>query len=301
MRTIGIIGLGHVGRLLAHHLIATASVDKLVLIDQHDDLAVGVQADLDDASTALLSQPEIIIQDYAALQDSQVLVIAIDGGDDNLIKTGRSIMDIARRVKSSGFHGIVINLTDPNEAVAGFLQEQLALPSKQVIGIGTVLDTARMRRAVANVAQVSPAAVSGFVYGQHGHNKSFAWSTVHVNGQPIEETINGHKLDSSQLAIQADLDGWYTEKGLGYNADAVVSWTARIISAIQTDEQLALPIAIFQPQYSTYVGFPALIGRHGVGNFILCHLLPVEEMAVKTAADEIQQQLSYLRELEGQE
>ncbi len=42
MRTIGIIGLGHVGRLLANELVATAAVDKLVLIDQDDDLALAV-------------------------------------------------------------------------------------------------------------------------------------------------------------------------------------------------------------------------------------------------------------------
>ena len=49
MRKIGIIGLGHVGRLLAHDLVTTDKVDQLVLIDQDDDLAVGLKADLENA------------------------------------------------------------------------------------------------------------------------------------------------------------------------------------------------------------------------------------------------------------
>ena len=56
MRKIGIIGLGHVGRLLAHDLVTTDKVDQLVLIDQDDDLAVGLKADLENAQTALMTR-----------------------------------------------------------------------------------------------------------------------------------------------------------------------------------------------------------------------------------------------------
>ena len=135
MRTIGIIGLGHVGRLLANELVATAAVDKLVLIDQDDDLALAVQTDLLDALPAMRTQPQIIIQDYAALAAAQVLVVAV--GDSALTKddpmaeltvAGRAVMQIAPQVKGSGFHGLVVNLTDPNEAVTAFLQQQLQLP-----------------------------------------------------------------------------------------------------------------------------------------------------------------------------
>lgn len=304
MRTIGIIGLGHVGRLLANELVTTAAVDKLVLIDQDDDLALAVQTDLLDALPAMRTQPQIIIQDYAALATAQVLVVAV--GDSALTKddpmaeltvAGRAVMQIAPRVKGSGFHGLVVNLTDPNEAVTAFLQQQLQLPTKQVLGIGTVLDTARLYRAIAHAAHVAPANVSGFVYGQHAGRQAFAWSTARVNGQAPDESINGHHLDESQLKIQADLSSWYTLKGLGYNNSAVAAWTCRLISALLNDEQLVLPVAIYQPQYSGYVSFPAVLGRQGVGNLILLKLYPVEEMAVRTAATAISGQLAALNEL----
>ena len=38
MRKIGIIGLGHVGRLLANELAITGEADELVLIDQESKL-----------------------------------------------------------------------------------------------------------------------------------------------------------------------------------------------------------------------------------------------------------------------
>ena len=305
MSKIGIIGLGHVGRLLAHQLVMTGSADELVLIDQDDQLALALQTDLRDAATALAGQPKIIIQDYAALKNAQVVVVA--GGKSSLIANQPmaelafnhdAIKQVAAQVKASGFVGIVLNLSNPNEAVTAYLQQCLLLPPKQVLGIGTVLETARLHRAVAAAAKLSPANVGGFVYGQHDGQQVFAWSTVRVNGQALDQTINGHHLDQEQLKINADLDNWYTLQGLGYNASAACAWAARIIKAILTDEQLALPVAIFQPQYEGYVSFPALIGRQGVGNLLLLKLYPVEEAGIKTAAATIGQQLAALQRMD---
>lgn len=305
MRNIGIIGLGHVGRLLANELVTAGEVDELTLIDKNNDLALAVQTDLEDAETALAAHPKITIQDYSALATAQILIVAVghsalarEQAMAELVESGQAVLSFADQVKQSGFKGIVLNLTNPNEAVTAFLQQELLLPTKQVLGIGTVLETARMRRAVAHAAHLSSANVNGFVYGQHSGRQAFAWSTVRVNGQSLADSINGHHLDESQMKVQADLGGWYTLKGLGYNVSAVVAWSCRIIRAIFSDEQLALPVAIYQPQYSSYVSFPALIGKQGVGNLLLLKLLPVEEMAIKTAAESISQQLTVLENLE---
>ena len=307
MSKIGIIGLGHVGRLLAHQLTMTATTDELVLIDQDDQLALALQTDLQDAATALASRPKIVIQDYAALADAQIIVVAV--GKSSLIADQPMaelafnhdvIKQVAAQVKTSGFHGLVLNLANPNEAVTAYLQQQLLLPPKQVLGIGTVLETARLHRAIAAAAKLSSANVTGFVYGQHDGQQVFAWSTVRVNGQALDQTINGRHLDQQHLKINADLSNWYTLQGLGYNASAACAWAARIVRAILTDEQLALPVAIFQPQYEGYVSFPALIGRQGVGNLLLLNLYPVELAGIKTAAATINQQLAALQRMDDE-
>ena len=95
MRKIGIIGLGHVGRLLAHDLVTTDKVDQLVLIDQDDDLAVGLKADLENAQTALMTSTAITIQDYAALKDADVLITAF--GDSQLLKEQQGMGKLLRR------------------------------------------------------------------------------------------------------------------------------------------------------------------------------------------------------------
>lgn len=92
------------------------------------------------------------------------------------------------------------------------------------------------------------------------------------------------------------MDNWYTLNGLGYNASAVVVWTIQIISAILGSGELSVPLAIYQPQYEGYVSFPTLINRNGQGNPLLLNLYPVEEAAVKTAANAIQQQIAILQQ-----
>ena len=305
MSKIGIIGLGHVGRLLAHQLVVTAGVDELVLIDQDDQLALAAQIDPQDAETALAGSPRIIIQDYAALADAQVVVVAVgksslmaDQPMAELTFNHAAVNQLAASLKTSGFSGVVLNLANPNEAVTAYLQYKLQFPPKKVLGIGTTLEMARLHRAIAAAAKLSPANVTGFVYGQHDGQQVFAWSTVRVNGQSLDQTINGHHLDQQQLKINADLGKWYTLRGLGYNASAAVAWAVRIIRAVLADEQLALPVAIFQPQYDGYVSFPALIGRQGVGNLLLLHLYPVESAGIKTAAATIDQQLAAMQRMD---
>ena len=48
-RTIGIIGIGHVGVTTAFNLVSKGIADRLVLIDQKADLAEGESYDLKDA------------------------------------------------------------------------------------------------------------------------------------------------------------------------------------------------------------------------------------------------------------
>ncbi|MDF9444852.1 NAD(P)-binding domain-containing protein, partial [Limosilactobacillus mucosae] len=222
MRKIGIIGLGNVGALLANLLVAQQAADELVLIDSDADLALGLQNDLLDGMQSLSIQPNIKIQDYAALKDADAIVLAI--GKAELLKeqrfaeltfVGETMRQIAPQIKQSGFDGILLNLANPNEVTTAYLQYLTALPKNKVIGMGTVLDTARLQRAIADQVQVASSAVAGWVYGQHDGEAVPIWSTFTVNGQPLEKPVLGHKIDPHESEIQAKLNGWYAIKGQG--------------------------------------------------------------------------------------
>lgn len=308
MRSIGIIGLGHVGRQLATQLVTSGQVDRLAMIDLDDDLALAVQTDLTDLAVVTGTNPEMTIQDWAALSQCDVVVTAFgksalkaQSADAELAFNQRAAFAVGKQLQAHHFAGILINVADPNEAITAYLQEKVALPTKQVLGVGTCLDTVHMRRAIAHATHMAPATVSGFVYGQHNDQQVFAWSTVRVNGQGLDQSLNGHHVDLSQTKVQAELNNWYTLHGLHYNAAGIAGVVMNIVRAIFTNQNRAFPVAIYQPQYQTYVSFPSLVNRTGQGNPLLLKLYPVEANAVKVAAAAVQTQLDSLHQLEGEQ
>ncbi|MDN3537052.1 hypothetical protein QPX96_04445 [Limosilactobacillus fermentum] len=74
MRTIAVIGLTNLGVTLARLLAATNRVDRLILLDQDDQVAVGLTADL---AASPAPHCEVVIQDPAALKAADVLVVTI--------------------------------------------------------------------------------------------------------------------------------------------------------------------------------------------------------------------------------
>lgn len=299
MRKIGILGLGEVGSALAANLLAAQQVDQLVLLDLSDERAVGLQSDLESGWPTA----DIVTQGWAQIHDLDVLVVAI-GNRDQLLKSrfgelafnAQAIHDLADQIKPADVHGVVLNLANPNEALTALIQQEWQLSPQQVIGIGTTLDTARLRLAIQKSSKQNVRSIEGYVYGQHDGALVTAWSTVRVNGQTIEKPIYGKKLDDHELTIQAKLNGYYALKGLGSDWNGMIAWASRIINAILTDNQATFSVAVNQPQFNGYVSYPVQLNRQGVGNYVLLPLYPLETEQIKVAANAIQEQLAAMQD-----
>lgn len=298
MREIAIIGCGQVGSQVATLLAARGLVDQLDLLDQDDQRVIGLANDLGDAWPQLT----VRFQDWSSLNRADVVVLAIgsrkllsDNRFGELAFNAQAVADMARRVKKKNVRGVVINLSNPNEALTAFIQQAWALPPKQVIGSGTVLDTIRLRRVVAKQTQTAYGAVAGFVAGQHDGDLFFPSSTWRVNGQAIDQDINGHTVDSQKALVAARMNGYRILEGLGSDYLGLANAAVRIIQAILQDSGEAFSLAVNQPQYGGYVSFPVQVGRRGIGNYVLLPLEPVENEQIKVAASAIKAQLAAMQ------
>ncbi|WP_251545392.1 lactate/malate family dehydrogenase [Limosilactobacillus caecicola] len=300
MRRIGILGLGQVGSSLAAQLLATRQVDQLLLLDKSADRVVGLQNDLQVAWPTA----NIIAQDWSALTNLDILVVAL--GEQEQLRNNRfgelatnalAVHKLADRIRPLDFKGVVVNLANPNEALTALLQQEWSLQPKQVIGTGTVLDTARLRLAIQSAAHQSVRSIDGYVYGQHDGALVTAWSTVRINGQTIDQPVYGKRLDDHELEVQAKMNGFYALRGLGSDWNGLVAWTSRLIQAILLDSHEAFSVAVQQPQFGGYVSYPVQLTRQGVGNYVLLPLYPLETEQIKVAANAIQGQLAAMQEL----
>ena len=76
-RKIGIIGMGNVGAAVAHGAIAQGLADSYVLIDINEKKAEADAQDFKDAMANLPSYANIVVNDYTALEDADVIISSL--------------------------------------------------------------------------------------------------------------------------------------------------------------------------------------------------------------------------------
>lgn len=300
MRKIGIIGLGHVGVTTAFNIIAQDLVDELVLFETNSDKSNAEYLDFKDALSAVPTQHlKIRMNDYQQLADADCVVFAAgqgdstDDGDRNSeIKTTKKAVDeVLPALKNSGFHGILINISNPCDVVTAYWQAHLDLPLDQVIGTGTMLDTNRMRRCVAEAAHVSIADVTGYNFGEHGESQFTAWSTVHIANQGVDQK----NLDQTEIEAAARLGGWTIFAGKHYTSYGIAMAAVALIKAVLSDSQQVYSLAYFDTEVKTYIGHLAKVGRNGIAQALPVTLTESEMQKYLNSAKIIRKNLDKMQ------
>ena len=294
---IGIIGDGHVGSTVAQQLILTGLVDDLVMIDVNEAKVRADQLDFQDAMANLKHHITININDYSALKDADIVIsafgnIELEAGGERFAELNYNrdrIGDIAKSIKKSGFNGILLVITNPVDAITNMYQELTGLPRKHVIGTGTLLDTARMKRAVGELMNVDPRSVEGFNLGEHGNSQFTAWSTVKVLEKPITEVAQAKHLKLEDLNDEIKFGGQTVYKGKQYTNYGISAAVTRLVETIQSDAHTEMPVSNYQEKYGTYLSYPAIVGRDGIIQTVELTLTDEEEKKLQSSAETIKE------------
>lgn len=273
-RKIGVIGMGNVGATVAHYIVANGFADELVLIDKRSEKVNADALDFEDAMANLKSHTKIIVNDYAALKDADIIISAIgkielqDNQDDDrfaeLPFTRAAAKEVGAKIKAAGFNGIMVVITNPVDVITSIYQEVIGLPKKHVLGTGTLLDSARMKRAVARELKIDPQSVYGYNLGEHGNSQFTAWSTVCVLGHPITEIAAKTGLDLAKLDQEAREGGFKVFHGKKYTNYGIATAAVRLALAVLTDSRTELAVSNYRKEWETYLSYPAIVGRDGI-------------------------------------
>lgn len=87
MRTVGIIGMGHVGATVAYTLFTHSMVDELILIDKNEAKVNAEYNDLHDTLARNDSYVNVRKQDWDGLEDADIIITAF-GDIAASVKTG---------------------------------------------------------------------------------------------------------------------------------------------------------------------------------------------------------------------
>ena len=272
---IAIVGVGHVGSHVASMLISRQLCDELVLIDKDTKKAIGHAWDLTDTTAYQGHACKIKAGDYSDIKDASILFFCACGGYFNenrleeLDESMEIVDEVAPQIEKSGFHGIVISITNPCDLVAYYLQTKL---SATVIGSGTILDSGRFRTYIADALDVDVKSVDAYCFGEHGDSQVPIWSQVRIGGKALlaalqelgkEECFSFTDIEEKTIFAGAKIAGakGCTEFGIGLAA-------SELAGAILHDEMRVLPCStLLKGEYGEeglYASVPCLVGDGGV-------------------------------------
>lgn len=274
-RKVVILGAGHVGSHVAYALAQGGQCSEIVLVDIDREKAVSQALDVDDSVGYAAGDTVIRAGEYREAATAAVVINAIGEGRkpgqtrlDLLGRSAEMAKELVESLKPYGIYGILISITNPCDVIADYMRKGLNLPRERAFGTGTLLDTARLVRAVSRSAGVGRGSVQAFSMGEHGDSSMIPFGAIRIGGLGYqeyglsEEALLKNTRESGMIIIEGKKS---TEFGIG-------AATADLVKCILQDEKRILPVsALLQGEYGeqdVHCGVPCRIGARGIEKII---------------------------------
>ncbi len=286
-----LVGTGFVGMSMAYSMLNSGGISELILIDIDKDKTVGEEMDLSHGLTYAPQKMIIKAGDYSQCKDAQVVVItagiAQKPGQTRLELAevnAKIVKSITKEIMASGFNGIIIVASNPVDLMTYVVAETSGLPKNQVIGSGTVLDTARLRYLVGDYLKVSSKNIHAYIMGEHGDSSFVPWEHCYVGCKKIIDVMkdNHHPMGKLNQIHEDVVNAAYEiiekKKATYYGIGMALN---RLVRAVINDENSILTVSTYlNNQYGQddiYIGVPAIINKNGVRELLELELNEKEQ------------------------
>ena len=190
---ITIIGAGSVGSTLAYNLSNNDLASEIVLIDINKEKVEGEVMDIVQG-TSFRNPISIVAGDYEDAKDSDIVIItsgiARKPGQTRieLTQTNVNILkSITPQIVKEAPNALYIIVSNPVDIMTYVFTKISGLPENQIIGSGTLLDTARLRFGLSEHFEVAQKNIHAYVFGEHGDTSFVPWSCADVSGASLDD------------------------------------------------------------------------------------------------------------------
>ena len=249
MITITIIGYGNVGRVLGTLLLGTRHAINLNIVDPSDHLS-GAFLDLKHAM-GLQPSKKVYFNDMRRFEQSDYLFFAAgvpsEHGASRLttVKANTRLVQSIFEGKSLKSSMRVIAITNPLDVITAALIKHTGLPTNQIVGTGTFLDSKRLEYYLAEGAKVDCGDVQALVLGEHGESFVPIFSQSSYQGKPILDSA----LFSDKIIEKAVYETHHaafeirkTEPGTSM---AVAHCALRLMEVWMREVETHIPVSVF--------------------------------------------------------
>ena len=305
MKKITVIGAGSVGATIANDLMVQGLASEIVLVDVNKKKAVGEALDI--YQGAPFYSPAIVRPgEYSDAAGSQIVIITCGVARKpgmsrlDLAQTNVNILkDVAAGVTPHAPDAIYILVSNPVDVLTYVFHKISGIPTRQIIGSGTILDTSRLQSELAKRFHINPKNVHAHVYGEHGDSQFVPWSLAHIannhidtyrDSSPDKESINWNR-DYAEVEAFVKKSGSLIIENKGATFYAVAMSVCHLCRCIGSDAGTALTVStMMNGEYGledVCLSTLALVDRSGVRGKIMNPLTEEEIAKLHISADKL--------------
>lgn len=298
---ITIIGAGSVGATIAYKLSGEDIASQIVLIDINKEKVEGEVMDIKQG-TCFRNPVSIIAGEYADAKDSDIVIItsgiARKPGQTRIELTQTNvniIKEITPQIVKAAPNAIYIIVSNPVDVLTYVFTRISGLPENQIIGSGTVLDTARLRYGLSKHFHVAQKNIHAYVYGEHGDSSFVPWSNADIASVDLDDyyaamadKVGIEKLDKDAMEEYVHKSGGQViaKKGATFYAVSVaVCELCNLILA--ASDSVATVSSMMHGEYGikdVCLSTLTLVGPNGVQGRIPMHLTEEEVAKLQASA-----------------
>ena len=309
---ITIIGAGSVGSTIAYTLAHDEIASEIVLIDIKKEKVEGEVMDIEQG-TCFRSPVSLVAGDYADAKDSDIVIItsgiARKPGQTRieLTQTNVNILkSITPQIVKEAPDAKYIIVSNPVDIMTYVFTKISGLPENQIMGSGTILDTARLRYGLSEHFKVAQGNIHAYVFGEHGDTSFIPWTGAYISGLSTDEyyeEMKAHGKDVKPLDKEAMLE--YVQKSGGkviakkgatfYAVSATVCQLVGLILA--ASDSLATVSSMLHGEYGiedVCLSTLTLVGPNGTQGKVQMRMNKEEVALLKKSADALKEVIAQI-------
>ena len=309
---ITIIGAGSVGSTIAYTLAHDEIASEIVLIDINKEKVEGEVMDIEQG-TCFRSPVSLVAGDYADAKDSDIVIItsgiARKPGQTRieLTQTNVNILkSITPQIVKEAPDAKYIIVSTPVDIMTYVFTKISGLPENQIMGSGTILDTARLRYGLSEHFKVAQGNIHAYVFGEHGDTSFIPWTGAYISGLSTDEyyeEMKAHGKDVKPLDKEAMLE--YVQKSGGkviakkgatfYAVSATVCQLVGLILA--ASDSLATVSSMLHGEYGiedVCLSTLTLVGPNGIQGKVQMRMNKEEVALLKKSADALKEVIAQI-------
>lgn len=192
-KKVTIIGTGNVGSTIAYTMAVNGIASEIVIIDVNHKKALGEALDIRQG-IPFCPPASIYAGSFSDAADSDIVILT--SGLPR--KPGQSRLDLAQtnvditksiapEITRYAPNAVYVIVSNPVDVLTYVFNKVSGLPEHQIIGSGTILDTARLRSRLSEYYKISQQNVHAYVFGEHGDTSFVPWSLANISSIDIDK------------------------------------------------------------------------------------------------------------------